>query len=161
MKQLWAPWRMKFILGSRRGECIFCSKPKENRDRENFIVHRGKKVFVMLNIFPYNNGHLMISPYRHVTNVEDLSEDESMELFELLKRSVAALKISMKPTGFNIGMNVGKASGAGFEHLHMQVVPRWAGDTNYMPVLAEVKVISEHLEESYNTLLKSFAATRD
>ena len=160
MKQLWAPWRMKFILGPRQEGCIFCNKPKENRDRENFILYRGKKVFIILNIFPYNNGHIMISPYRHITNVEDLNADECAELFDLVKRSVVALKTSMKPTGFNIGMNVGKSSGAGFEHLHMQVVPRWAGDTNYMPVLAEVKVISEHLEQTYDKLLKAFAATR-
>jgi len=158
MKQLWAPWRMKFILEPRQGGCIFCSKPKENRDRENFIIYRGKKVFIMLNVFPYNNGHLMISPYRHITNVEDLYADEYTELFELLKRSITALKISMKPTGFNIGMNVGKSSGAGIKHLHMHVVPRWVGDTNYMPVLAEVKVISEHLEQTYDKLLKAFVA---
>jgi len=160
MKQLWAPWRAKFILGPKSEGCIFCDEPKENRDKENFIVYRGRNAFIMLNIFPYNNGHLMISPYRHVTNVEDLDANECTELFDLVKKSVTALKTSMKPSGFNVGMNVGRASGAGFEHLHIQVVPRWMGDTNYMPVLAEVKVISEHLEETYEKLLKAFSALR-
>lgn len=125
-------------------------------DREAYITYRGKKAFVMLNAFPYANGHLMVAPYRHVVNIEGLTPEESIEVFDLVKKSVRALKRSIRPHGFNIGINIGKAAGAGFKHFHIHIVPRWAGDTNFMPVLAEVKVLPEHLEKSYEKISRAF-----
>ncbi len=154
MKRLWAPWRMQYIEEAvkQTGSCIFCDKPKQNRDEENYILLRGKFCYIMLNTFPYNNGHLMIAPYRHITQVEELTDEEAKELFQQLKLSLQALKKAMNPDGFNIGVNVGRPAGAGFDHLHVHVVPRWNGDTNFMPILAETKVISEHLANTYKKL---------
>jgi ATP adenylyltransferase len=166
MKPLWAPWRMDFILqkdksapksGSKSGSmtgCIFCSKPKAHEDRKNYILYRGAHVFVMLNIYPYNNGHLLISPYLHTGDLSQLDRTILTELMATVQKSVAALEAAVSPEGFNIGINLGKAAGAGIEdHLHIHIVPRWAGDTNYMPVLSETRVIPEHLDATYDTLL--------
>ncbi len=154
MKRLWAPWRMQYIeeAAKQTEGCIFCEKPKQNRDEENYILLRGRYCYIMLNAFPYNNGHLMIAPYRHITQVEELTDEEARELFQQLKLSLQALKKAMNPDGFNIGVNIGRPAGAGFDHLHIHVVPRWNGDTNFMPVLAETKVISEHLANTYRKL---------
>ena len=168
MKPLWAPWRMDFILenksvpksGSITG-CIFCSKPKEHQDRKNHILFRGKHVFVMLNIYPYNNGHLLISPYLHAGSLSELNRAVLADLMETVKKSTAVLGAAVFPDGFNIGMNLGKAAGAGIEnHLHVHIVPRWAGDTNYMPVLSETRVIPEHLDATYDALLPHFTALK-
>jgi len=132
--------------------CIFCEKPRQNKDEENYILLRGKHCYIMLNAFPYNNGHLMIAPYRHITQIEELTDEEAKELFQQLKLSLQALKKAMNPDGFNIGVNIGRPAGAGFDHLHVHVVPRWNGDTNFMPILAETKVISEHLANTYKKL---------
>ncbi len=138
-------------------ECIFCSKPRENKDDENFIIYRGKHTFVILNIFPYNSGHLMVAPYRHIANLEDLNKNESEELWDLIKVSVKTLREVFNPDGFNIGINLGKAAGAGFdEHLHFHIVPRWTGDTNFMPILGETKVIPEALKETYKRVKPVF-----
>ena len=151
---LWTPWRMEYILSNdKSGGCIFCEKPGEDRDRENLILHRGKGVFVIMNRYPYNNGHLMVAPYTHTGDMEGLSESEMSELFSEVRRSVGILRKVMNPDGFNIGMNLGKAAGAGIEdHLHVHVVPRWNGDTNFMPVLADVKVMPEYLDDTYMKL---------
>ncbi len=159
MKRLWAPWRMKYILeADLKGEgCIFCTKPEQNRDEENMILFRGKHVFVIMNIFPYNTGHLMIAPYSHVASLEYLSEEEVTEMFLLAQEVIKILRKVMGPDGFNVGINIGRVAGAGFDqHVHLHIVPRWNGDTNFMPVLADVKVIPEGLRETYNRLKPHF-----
>lgn len=154
MKKLWAPWRMAFINKKEKG-CIFCAKPKENKDKKNFIIERYKGVFVMLNKFPYNNCHLMIAPFRHVGTLEYLTEEETSQTFTALKKWEKILKVNFKPAGFNIGTNLGRAAGAGYKHLHWHIVPRWFGDSNFMPVLADTKVLNDSLNASY-CILKSF-----
>jgi ATP adenylyltransferase len=154
-KILWAPWRGEFVSGARKDGCIFCLKPSEE-DSEALIFERRQKVFGLLNRFPYNSGHMMIAPYRHVTSIEDLQTEEAEELFGLLKDSIAVLKMEMRPEGFNIGFNIGKAAGAGFEHVHMHIVPRWTGDTNFMPVLASTKVMPEHLSHTLERIKSGF-----
>jgi ATP adenylyltransferase len=157
MKYVWAPWRIEYIKAAKLVGCIFCDKPKENKDRENYILYRGKRNFIMLNGFPYNPGHLLIAPFRHTGNLEELKEAERNEHYELVSRSVAVLKKVLKPAGFNIGANLGRAAGAGIEdHFHTHVVPRWQGDDNFMPVLGDVKVIPQALAETYDTLVNSF-----
>ncbi|MFZ3063586.1 MAG: HIT domain-containing protein [Actinomycetota bacterium] len=154
MKQLWAPWRVKYIMGEKPKGCIFCHKPKEKKDKENYIVYRGESCCVMMNLYPYNSGHLMISPYKHVPDLEGLSDEELLELMEVLRRSMRVLRSALKPEGFNIGMNVGEVAGAGFgDHVHIHVVPRWAQDTNFMPVISDTKVISEALDATYERLV--------
>lgn len=134
-------------------ECIFCIKPAEGDDRSSLILHRGEKCFIIMNLYPYNTGHVMISPYRHVAELEDLDEAERGDLLRLTVLAVRAVKEAMRPQGFNLGMNLGKVSGAGYEeHLHMHVVPRWQGDTNFMPVVAGTKVMPESVEENYDRL---------
>jgi ATP adenylyltransferase len=156
MKFLWAPWRMDYILEKKEEDCLFCRKRIENRDRENLILHRGKYGFVMMNKFPYNNGHLMVVPNRHCPDFEALQDDEIEELFHLLKAATGVLKNTLCPQGFNIGVNIGKAGGAGEDHLHVHVVPRWAGDTNFMPVFGETKIIPQYLKKTYQTLRLEF-----
>ncbi len=159
MKRLWAPWRMQYILeADLKGEgCIFCTKPSQNRDEENMILFRGEHVFVIMNIFPYNTGHLMIAPYSHVASLELLSQDEVTEMFTLAQEVIKILRKVMEPDGFNVGINIGRVAGAGFDqHVHLHIVPRWNGDTNFMPVLADVKVIPEGLRETYNRLKPHF-----
>lgn len=156
MERLWRPWRMQYIRMAqeeREGECIFCAKPAESDDRSSLILHRGERCFIIMNLFPYNTGHLMVSPYRHVGELERLEPEELEELMRLSVLAVRAIKEAMRPQGFNLGMNLGKVSGAGYdEHLHMHVVPRWQGDTNFMPVVAGTKVMPESLEENYSRL---------
>ncbi|HOJ92874.1 MAG TPA: HIT domain-containing protein [Dictyoglomaceae bacterium] len=153
MKRLFCPWRIKYINAEKPKGCIFCTKPKENRDKENLILLRGKYNFVMLNLYPYNNGHLMIVPYKHTNDINLLESKELEEMMFLLQICVSALKEVMSPHGFNIGMNIGEVAGAGIaEHLHLHVVPRWNGDTNYMFVVGDTKVIPEDLETTYDKL---------
>ena len=154
---IWAPWRMGYILGKKKKGCIFCSIGKGKNDEKNFVVGRGDFSFVVLNIFPYNNGHLMIAPYRHIKNLESLKEEEGIEILKLLRLSIRILKKILKPEGFNVGINIGKVSGAGVEgHLHIHIVPRWEGDTNFMPVISETKVIPQSLKELYKILREEF-----
>lgn len=130
--------------------CIFCEKPQALNDEDQFILRRGKYCFALLNIYPYNTGHLMVAPYRHVGDLEALTTEESSELLELATLCVRAIKQCMHPEGINLGVNLGKAAGAGFDaHLHLHVVPRWVGDTNFMPVVGETKVLPEALEQTY------------
>ncbi|RLF25390.1 MAG: HIT family hydrolase [Thermoprotei archaeon] len=154
MRILWAPWRIVYVTScsSRRG-CIFCDKIKEDNDEENLILYRGKYSFVMMNLYPYNNGHLLIAPYEHVPDLVDLNKETLLELMYMVKGCIHLLKEVMRPDGFNIGINIGRVAGAGFEeHVHIHIVPRWLGDTNFMPVIGDVKVIPEGLKETYRRL---------
>ena len=155
LRVLWAPWRAGYVESAGGGGCIFCDKPRENRDRENYIVLRGRWAFVMLNKYPYNTGHVMIAPYRHEGDIGGLTDEEAGEVFELLKKSIKALRRAFKPDGFNVGLNLGRVAGAGVEgHVHVHVVPRWLGDTNFMPVVADTKVMPMSLEDVYERLRK-------
>jgi ATP adenylyltransferase len=157
-KPLWAPWRIEYILGEKSGECFLCRAFKEDQDRENLVLKRAKTCVVVMNRFPYNNGHLMIVPLRHIDAIERLTPEEQRELMDLTARSVEILKQVMNPQGFNIGLNLGEAAGAGLkDHLHQHIVPRWAGDTNFMPVLGDVRVIPQALLELYDRLAPAFA----
>ncbi|MGZ3523165.1 MAG: HIT family protein [Thermodesulfobacteriota bacterium] len=147
---------MHYILGEKKRGCFFCRNLKEKRQRKNLILHQDQYVFVMMNKFPYNNGHLMIVPKRHHLNLEDLNSDELKEFFELLKTSTQVLKAALRPNGFNIGMNIGKAGGAGEDHIHLHIVPRWEGDTNFMPAIGETRVVPEYLERTYQKLHEGF-----
>lgn len=154
---LWAPWRMEYIKGVKEEGCIFCDKPKQTRDRENLIVHRGRHTFVIMNKYPYNNGHLMVVPYRHEAEVDKLTAEENAEMMTLLQCCARALKTVCAPHGFNIGMNVGAVAGAGIDgHLHFHIVPRWYADTNFMPILGHTKVVSEGLWETWTQLQEAF-----
>jgi len=153
MDKLWAPWRIKYIQAQTSKGCIFCIKPKQKKDKLNYIICRGKFVFMMLNIFPYNNGHVMIAPYRHTGEFERLTSEEKLELMDMSQETIKILKKALNPHGFNLGMNLGKSAGAGFDHhLHLHIVPRWNADTNFMPVIAQTKVISQSLDELYQIL---------
>jgi ATP adenylyltransferase len=157
MKYIWAPWRIEYIRAEKPAGCILCDKPKEDGDKENYILYRGKKNFIMLNSYPYNPGHLLIAPYRHTGNMEELTEEERNEHYKLVSRSITVLKEVFKPAGFNIGANLGRVAGAGIEdHFHSHIVPRWQGDNNYIPVLADVRVIPQALEDTYETLAGKF-----
>ncbi len=153
MEYLWAPWRVEYIEGRRESGCILCQKPGEGSDETNLILHRDQHNFIIMNAFPYNPGHLMVAPYRHIADLQDLTEKEAKEHFDIVKKGLRLLKEVMKPAGFNIGLNVGKVAGAGIaEHLHTHIVPRWQGDTNFMPVLSDTKVMSEGLSALYQKL---------
>lgn len=156
MNKLWAPWRSEYInkVGSMRG-CIFCSKPKVRDDERNYIVTRTRHSFSILNLYPYNSGHMMIVPNRHVGSLIKLNREEISDLIGLLNRTQELLTVVMKPDGFNIGLNVGRAAGAGVKnHVHIHIVPRWIGDSNFMPVLGSTKVMSESLDALYERLMK-------
>jgi len=155
MDRLWAPWRIEYIRMEKYQGCFLCDYPKEKKDRENLILWRGKHVFIIMNRFPYNNGHVMISPYRHVSDYEQLTDDEILEIHYAMKLILKALKNTMNPDGFNIGLNLGRVAGASiYEHIHFHIVPRWLGDTNFMPVIAETKIISEGIFKTYDILKK-------
>jgi ATP adenylyltransferase len=158
MQVIWAPWRMGYVSQERKGGCFLCRKAAEAEDAKNFILARWEKCFALLNTFPYNNGHLLIAPYRHVGEYEELEEAEVLGIGEGLKRVLRAEKAVLRPDGFNVGLNLGEAAGAGApEHLHVHVVPRWSADTNFMPVLAATKVIPQHLEETWKALRQALA----
>ncbi len=158
MRRLFAPWRIAYIKNPKPEFCIFCEYPKRDpsEDPENLLLYRGRRAFVLLNRFPYNPSHLMIAPYRHVRNLSELAPEEASEIWELAARAERAVAKVFNPDGFNWGINVGKPAGAGFEHLHLHLVPRWNGDTNFMPVLGDVKVVVEALEESYRKLKEAW-----
>jgi ATP adenylyltransferase len=156
-ERLWAPWRLDYIKSPKPDECIFCAKPDSGDDAAAHIVARGERCFVMLNAYPYNNGHLMVSPYEHVPSIEELSDEVLLELMTLVRRSLAAIREAYVPEGFNIGVNQGKVAGAGFDdHVHVHVVPRWGADTNFMPVIGSTRVLPESLDASYATLSELF-----
>lgn len=161
MKRLWAPWRMDYIGGQTPADgCIFCLGERAAEDAERLVLLRGERSFVMMNKFPYSNGHLLISPYRHTADLDELDEEETLEMHRLLCRSRQVLQACMHPQGFNVGMNLGQIAGAGVaDHLHLHIVPRWSGDTNFMPVFADVRVIPQHLYATYRILLEGFAGS--
>jgi ATP adenylyltransferase len=153
---------MEFIRAEKPAGCIFCRFPAEEgeeADRRNLIVHRSPRSFTILNRYPYNNGHVMVVPRAHVSRLEDLDAATFADLQEELRRVVAVIREAYRPEAMNVGMNLGKAAGAGIEdHLHWHVVPRWGGDTNFMPVLADTKVMIEHLDESWRRIREGFGA---
>lgn len=160
MERLWSPWRMAYIESAHdpAAGCIFCDKPQGGDDRASHIVARGERAFVMLNAFPYNPGHVMVAPYRHVADLEGADDVDLLEVSHLLRRAIGALRASSNPHGFNVGMNLGQVAGAGIPgHLHWHVVPRWNGDTNFMPVIGETRVLPELLDETYLKLQPLFA----
>lgn len=158
MDKLWAPWRATYINGSEKTKgCLFCkvSGDKQSHDRKNLLILRSKHVFGILNKFPYNNGHLMVCPYRHIKDFKRLNNEEIIDLFHTISRMQELLKKVLKPDGFNVGINLGRVSGAGIpNHLHLHIVPRWKEDTNFMPVVFNTKVISQSLKQLYDELYK-------
>ena len=157
MKRLWAPWRMEYILGEKPDGCIFCAEPAEDKDEKNYILYRAEKCYVIMNIYPYNNGHLMVIPYKHVEDLEGLPDGTLAEMMSVTKKCCAIILERMSPHGFNVGVNVGDAAGAGIkEHLHFHIVPRWRGDTNFMSVVDDVRVMPQALRETYRQLLPGF-----
>jgi ATP adenylyltransferase len=163
MQYLWSPWRMAYLRsetpsGNTSG-CIFCDKPNEHRDAENLIVHRGQLAYVILNRYPYNNGHMMVVPYQHVSTVEALNAPALAEIMLLAKQALTALRGMYAPQAFNLGVNIGSAAGAGIaDHVHMHVVPRWAGDSNFMTTVANTRVIPEELADTYRLAVKHWPA---
>jgi ATP adenylyltransferase len=160
MERLWAPWRMKYIesLGTEEKDCIFCAKASQAEDDDNFLLYRGKTVFLLLNTFPYTNGHLMAAPYRHTADLTALTPAESQELLAVAALGVKALKKALNPDGFNLGMNLGRPAGAGItDHLHLHIVPRWSGDANFMAVCGNAKVIPEALPATLQKLRAALA----
>lgn len=154
---LWAPWRMEYILGEKESGCIFCTRINQDSDKENLILLRGENNFVIMNKYPYNNGHLMVVPNRHTSEFDSLSDPEKLEMMNLVSKSMNVLKKTVNPDGFNVGMNIGKIAGAGIDdHLHFHIVPRWAADTNFMPVVGQTKIISEDLGETWERLKEVF-----
>lgn len=157
MKRIWAPWRIEYIESEKEDLCIFCSAG-DKAPAESLLLYSSPDALVMLNRYPYNNGHIMVAPARHVADLADLTPEESAGIMTLLTRSKAALSRTMKPDGFNVGANLGAAAGAGIaDHLHFHIVPRWSGDTNFMPVFADIKVMPEHLLDTWRKLSPQFA----
>ena len=157
MEQIWAPWRIKYIQMEKPEGCVLCEKPGEDDDALNYILYRGEKNFIIMNSYPYNPGHLMVVPYRHVASLDELTSEERHEHFEMVSRSIKVLREAFNPGGFNLGANMGKVAGAGIDdHFHSHIVPRWQGDTNCMPVLADVRVLPQALAETYKILKGKF-----
>jgi ATP adenylyltransferase len=157
-ERLWAPWRLDYIKGPGTGECIFCTKPELGDDEAAYIVHRGERCFVILNAYPYNNGHVMVAPFVHEASIEPLDEATLLELMTLARRSIGVLRDVYAPEGFNLGINQGKIAGAGMEHhVHLHVVPRWSADTNFMPVIADTRVLPQSLSDSWKAISAGFA----
>lgn len=158
--RIWAPWRLEYVKDAGKDieeECIFCAKPAEDDDAANLIVHRGERCFVILNKFPYTNGHLMVAPFEHVGSLPAMDAETVAEMMGLAQRSMTGLERTYSPHGYNVGFNQGRVAGAGVEHhIHMHVVPRWGGDTNFMPVLADTRVMPQTLEQSYEALAGAF-----
>ena len=154
MKTMWAPWRMEYILGDKENGCIFC---KALSEQDNLTLYKGKVTLVVMNKYPYINGHLLVAPIRHISTLDQLSKSEMGNLLKTVEQSVGILKKVMTPDGFNVGLNLGKVAGAGVEeHLHFHIVPRWFGDTNALTVFADVRVIPEHLITTYSNLKPHF-----
>ena len=158
MKKIWAPWRIEYILQQKDDECFICKSisDKSEKDKKNLLLYRGINSFVLLNKYPYISGHLMVAPNKHTSELTEISIEESSEMWHLVTKSIELLKKTINPDGFNIGMNLGKIAGAGLEsHIHIHIVPRWAGDTNFMPILSNTRVMSQALEETYEVLKKT------
>jgi ATP adenylyltransferase len=153
MKHLWSPWRLEYLNAPKEDGCIFCRAAKGENDRENLVLLRGERAFLILNRFPYNNGHFMVVPFAHVPSLEDLDTPTLTEMMLLLNRGLAAERVAMHPDGFNLGANLGRVAGAGVEeHVHLHAVPRWLGDTNFMPIVGEARVVPETWLQTYDSL---------
>lgn len=153
MKRLWSPWRLEYLAEPKAEGCVFCSSAGGDDDRESLVLHRGKRAFLILNRFPYNNGHFMVVPYAHLASLEDLDPATLTEMMLLLNKGLAALRATMDPDGFNVGVNLGQVAGAGIEdHVHIHAVPRWAGDTNFMPIVGEMRVVPQTWLQTYDML---------
>jgi ATP adenylyltransferase len=162
MDRLWSPWRYQYIstAGQATG-CIFCSKGAERRDESNYVVARGRYCFVLLNLYPYTSGHLMIAPYEHVATLEETPEETLLDMMRLTRDAESHLRAVYRPEGLNVGMNIGKCAGAGVAgHIHMHVLPRWTGDANFMTTVAETRVVPEELETTYQRLRRAFHGHR-
>jgi len=162
MDRLWTPWRYQYVstAGQQQG-CIFCEKASSHNDRENLVVFRGERNFVLLNLFPYNNGHVMIAPYEHVATLEEAQPETVVELILLTRECIAHLRSIYQPHGFNVGMNLGACAGAGVaDHIHMHVVPRWVGDTSFMTTVGETRVLPEDLSATWEKLHRAFHQAR-
>jgi ATP adenylyltransferase len=159
-ERIWAPWRLAYVKDASKDsadECVFCAKPAEDDDEANLIVHRGERCFVILNLYPYTNGHLMVAPFQHVATLPELDAETVAEMMALAQSAMRLLEDTYSPHGYNVGFNQGRVAGAGVEHhIHMHVVPRWGGDTNFMPVLADVRVMPQTLEQTYEALRGGF-----
>lgn len=157
-RPLWAPWRLEYIVSDKGSGCIFCAAAGGVQEHAKWVVDRGEHCFTILNTFPYASGHVMVAPLRHVAELEELDEEEGAELLTLARRAVAALRSAMSPHGLNVGLNLGEVAGAGIaDHLHLHVVPRWQGDNNFMPVLADTRVMPQALEATRHALLEALS----
>lgn len=159
MDRLWAPWRMEFILNEKPAGCVFClgEKGSQPAEKERLVLRRDRHTFVMMNRYPYSNGHLLVAPNRHTADMDELTDDETLELYRNVGLCCRVISQTMSPQGFNIGINLGKAAGAGVDdHLHVHVVPRWVGDSNFMTVIADVRVMPENLAATYDRLYPAF-----
>ena len=157
MEHMWAPWRIQYIQMKKTAGCFLCERPGQQNDAQNYILYRGDKNFIMLNSYPYNPGHLLVSTFRHVGNLEELTTEERNEHFEMVSQGIVALRQAFKPGGFNIGINTSKIAGAGADgHFHTHIVPRWQGDTNFMTTVSDVRVLPQALSESYEKLMGKF-----
>ena len=157
--RIWAPWRLRYVSNARKqDDCVFCVKPDEGDDREALIVHRGERCYVILNLYPYTSGHLMVAPFEHVGRLQDIASEVTAEMMDLAQQAIRRMEDVYRPEGFNVGVNQGRVAGAGVEgHIHLHVVPRWAGDNNYMPVIADTRVMPQSLEESFDALHGGFS----
>ena len=159
MKAIWAPWRMEYIRQPKTDGCFLCDIFNGTADRDNLVLRRGRVCALVMNRYPYNNGHLMVAPYRHVADLAALSDEERLEMMRLLDEGVRALKRAIRPDGFNLGINLGRVAGAGLDtHLHTHIVPRWNGDTNFMPVVGNVRVLPEALDITWEKVRAAFEA---
>ena len=158
MDRMWAPWRIGYILSNKKEDgCVFCNAYNAIDDKEKLVIYRSTHSFVIMNLFPYNAGHIMIVPNRHINSPVLLNQDEQLDMFNMVNKSLEVLKAVLKPDGFNLGMNLNRTAGAGIEdHIHIHVVPRWNGDTNFMTTVSDTKVISEAIEETYDKIKNAF-----
>lgn len=156
-KTIWAPWRIEYILSDKEAECFLCKMFAEDSDRENLLLKRGKTCAIIMNRYPYTSGHLMVAPYRHLEHLKDMTPEERLEMTDLSIEAVEILKSALNPDGLNLGYNLGAAAGAGLkDHVHQHIVPRWTGDTNFMPVLADTRIMPQALMEQYDVLFPLF-----
>ena len=157
--RIWAPWRLRYVsTADKQDECVFCAKPDDGNDREALIVHRGESCFVILNLYPYTSGHLMVAPFEHLGRVQDIDPAITAEMMDLSQQAIRKMEEVYSPQGFNLGINQGRIAGAGVEgHIHLHVVPRWAGDNSFMPVIGDTRVMPQSLEETYDALHGGFS----
>ena len=155
MKELWAPWRIEYFKKVKGKGCFLCKSFASRKDRDNLILLRGKTGVVLMNRYPYTGGHLMVAPYRHIASLEDMTQEEMCEMMKLTQQAIRALKKVARPHGFNIGVNIGEAAGAGLkDHIHLHIVPRWTGDTNFVTVMADIRIVPQALQELWKELRK-------